>query len=447
MGEPPTDPAPVIGIVIARPSAAAVLHTPGPPPPARPIAPEERIVVIDVLRGFALLGILTVNMLLFSMPLSAEAAGIRLFPDWHDRAARWAVDLLATGKFYTLFSFLFGFGMLVQLARAQVRGDGFAALYGRRLLVLLAFGAAHILLLWFGDVLVCYAVLGFVLLMLRRCRRRTLIVCSLVFASLPPLMMSGCTAVIGWMQQNPEAAATLEREMVGTQNELQVDARREIDVYGRGGFAAILRQRVGDYLWTMLIEAFIMVPNILAMFLLGFLAGRDGALDWIAAHRARFRGLVVAAAILGLALNALWVVSMHGAGWTLPTWGLAGAFALAAVGAPALALAYAGTIVLAWDSPAWQRRLRPLAAMGRMALTNYLLQSLICTTIFYGYGFGMFGRVGNLPGLLLAITIWLAQIPLSNWWLARFRFGPAEWLWRTLTYGAAPPMRARPAQS
>ena len=114
------------------------------------------------------------------------------------------------------------------------------------------------------------------------------------------------------------------------------------------------------------------------------------------------------------------------------------------VGAPALSFFYASAILLLFQRTAWQRHLAPLAAVGRTALSNYLLQSVICTTIFYSYGFGLYGRIGQPAGVALTFLIFALQIPVSVWWLRHFRFGPVEWLWRTLTYGKLQPMRLEP---
>jgi len=180
--------------------------------------------------------------------------------------------------------------------------------------------------------------------------------------------------------------------------------------------------------------------SVLAIFLLGLYAGRRRIFHDISAHLPFIRRVQRWGLMIGLAGNAAFAVG--GSFEPSPTSVTQNVGRLClVVAAPAMMLFYASTIVLLTQRDIWRRRLAPLAAVGRTALSNYLLQSLICTTIFYGYGFAFFGKVRPSFGLLLTITIFLIQIPLSVWWLRRFQFGPIEWLWRSLTYWQRQPMR------
>jgi uncharacterized protein len=217
-------------------------------------------------------------------------------------------------------------------------------------------------------------------------------------------------------------------------------------VYSNGNFAQVTQQRVGDLLFMWLISLFI-APSIFAMFLLGSIFGRKGYIHNAAQHTRLFGNLLLWGGIVGLLGNAIYATFIMNSARTQPD--LLAVFAAygQAIGAPALMLAYMAAITLGMLNPTWQPRLQLLAPVGRMALTNYLLQSLICTTIFYGYGFGLFGKVSAAVSLALSLLIYLLQIPWSHWWMARFQFGPAEWLWRTLTYGRVQPLRLRADES
>ncbi len=160
-----------------------------------------------------------------------------------------------------------------------------------------------------------------------------------------------------------------------------------------------------------------------------------------AAHRRLFRKLLVVGLIVGLAGNALYATLIMSAARFEPSGSLALATVAQGIGAPLLSLAYISAICLLALRPAWQRILQVLAPVGQMALTNYLLESIIATLIFYGYGLGLFGQVGSALGLVLTVVIFLLLIPFSHWWMKRFRYGPAEWLWRSMTYLKRQPMR------
>jgi uncharacterized protein len=184
-----------------------------------------------------------------------------------------------------------------------------------------------------------------------------------------------------------------------------------------------------------------MAFNVLAMMLLGLYAGKRRIFEDIPGNLPLVRKVWLWGLILGLIGNGIYVYLGQQSSRAMPS--LTNLISLAGqtFGAPALALFYMTTLTLLAEGTAWRARLAPLANAGRMALTNYLLQSLICTLLFYGYGFGLYGKVGIAGGILLTAVIFAAQVALSSWWLGRFRFGPMEWLWRTLTYGKRQAMR------
>ncbi|KAA2285867.1 DUF418 domain-containing protein [Arenimonas fontis] len=407
-----------------------------------PVAAAERITVMDVLRGFALLGILLMNIEGMAGPLTASMTGVDPSLSGADRVADTLVYLLVQGKFYPLFSLLFGMGFAVMLARAQAREQPFFAIYLRRILALLAIGLVHALLIWAGDILVTYALAGFVLLLFFRRTPASRLIGWGVFWMLVPCVLNLLLGGLGSLVQlaPPEQAAEFQRQMQeqAATFAAQIEAQRL--AYGSGSFAEATAQRVAD-VGSML--AFILIYGwfILGLFLLGAWFVRSGAIarpgEWPRLYAA-LRRLALPA---GLAMT-LW------SWWLVPTMDFArldltASFAqvLQMLGGVLMALAYLAWIVRAVQAanpagwPSW------LAPAGRMALSNYLLQSLAMTLLFYHYGLGLFEQVPRAWQLPLATGFFLLQLGLSRWWLDRFRMGPVEWLWRAATYGSLPPMR------
>lgn len=407
--------------------------------PVMPIQPGERLVEVDILRGFAVFGILLVNMAYFSAPLAEAWLEMSSDRPLVDRLARWAIRTLAEGKFYTLFSFLFGLGMAIQMQRIADRGGRFVRLYVRRLLVLLAIGLAHALLLWFGDILTLYALVGFLLLLFRKRSLTTIVVWAVLAYTVPLVFTGGFTVAFKVGQLVPQGRSAIQEEMANWQDEVAQQAEECVVAY-RGSFGDALEQRLVDHGALLGVTAMYMMPNVFALFLLGLYVGRRRILYRLDYYARDLRWLVVCGLPLGLLCNVGYTASVEIGGLAGVTWVTLGGYALNWIGTPLLSFGYAAAIILLARRERWRRRMAPLAAVGRMALTNYLLQTIVCTTLFYGYGFGLFDKIGAAGGLLLTVVIYALQIPLSVWWLRTFRFGPLEWLWRSATYGVWQPM-------
>ncbi len=416
----------------------------GQPVPAAtrpgPIAPKQRIAIVDILRGFALFGILLVNMELFHGSYAAMIAGIDDAVTPLDQWANWLVAFFAEGKFYSIFALLFGLGLALQYERARAAGSRFAPRWLRRMAVLLLFGLVHAYLIWTGDILILYSLLGSLLLLWRNSKPRTLLVWALILL-LVPLVINGALFALVALG----SASLGEAEMAQLLNAQMDEYRRmaaEADlIYATGGYAAITMQRVSEMNLVYMTLPFI-APNVLAMMLLGLYAGKRRIFTDLPEHLPFIRKLWIWGLVIGLAGNFLYVYFGAQSTRTTPSLALMISLVGQTFGAPALAIFYMSSLVLLFQRPAWQRVLSPLAAVGRMALTNYLLQSIISTLLFYGYGFALYDDVNAASGVLLAIAIYALQIVFSNWWLRRFQFGPMEWLWRTLTYGRRQPMTA-----
>lgn len=418
--------------------------------PLQPVSAQERIQLIDVLRGFALFGVLLANMAWLSgdfIVMTRERAA-SLPTAAIDPYAKYLINFFVDMKANTIFAFLFGLGFSVQMMRAEGRGQRIAPVYARRLAVLLLLGLAHMLLLWYGDILHLYALMGFALLFFRRRSETTLLATGATLAVLPWavfLSLPWFVASVG----GPQAAAEIAAFEA---NRAQAFEPR-LAVFQHGGYFDVLREHLRFNLEEYFLSGFFLcfAFYVLGRFLLGLYVGRRRLLHDSAAHLPLFRRLLKWGLVVGVvgnaAFTALSVLEDRGAISMASGWMAAGQ-ALAAVGIPAMSCFYVSSIVLLFQRPAWQRRLLWLAPVGRMALTNYLTQTLFHLFIFYGYaGLGLIGRVGTSLCIPLSLAVFALQIVFSRWWLARYRFGPAEWLWRTLTYGRRQPMRLTSEQA
>jgi uncharacterized protein len=405
-----------------------------------PVPAQGRIATLDVLRGFALFGILTVNMLGFSWPVEMMMLRADFWDAPADVIADGAIQFLAEGKFYPLFAFLFGLGAALQMERAESLGAKFTGRFCRRLLVLLGFGLAHALLLWEGDILVWYALCGFLLLPFRPRQPKTVLIWAFICLLLPALFILMIWVLLVGLSLIPEFAKSIQEALTQEPEAYTWQLEESIRIFAQGSYAEIFAERFSNLLYMWMVGLFY-VPTFFAMFLVGLYVGKRRLLQNFVANAGRIRQVLLWGLIIGVPANLFYAAGMAITDMTDARFVWLLCHAVMIVGGPALSLAYAAAVVLLLQSEFWQRGLHCIATTGRMALSNYLLQSLICTTIFYSYGLGLFGSVGRATGLGLAILIYVVQVGISVWWLQRFQFGPMEWLWRTLTYGKRQPMR------
>jgi uncharacterized protein len=396
----------------------------------QPTAPRERLVTLDVLRGFALLGVLTGNIyeLYCGRWIRAAADHSRL-----DYAARFVVEVLVQSKAQTLLCFLFGFGFAAQLVRARRLAQPIVPLYVRRLVVLFGFGFLHVLIFW-GDVTWTYAVAGFALLLFLSSSNRTRLVWAAFLSFVPSMIMrfgrvnealmaplGGSRAHMAHFQTELAAAITAHSVWIAAGKQLVAAALFEV---------------------PMAIAYF---PWVVARFLVGFVAGTQG---WFANdgadHLRLFRRLLGVAAPVGVAAAGFLYLLHHGRiGWHEPakTWQVLVVAVAVELDYLGLAATYLATLMLLMQRPRARRVLALLAPVGRMPLTTYLCQSLVCTTIFYGWGFARAFTLRSSACVALALAIFALQVLVAQLWLRRFRFGPAEWVWRALVYRQRPKMR------
>jgi len=410
------------------------------PRSATPISPSERYEVIDIIRGFALFGVLLANMVGTAVDFALTDQQRQAMPTAGiDTVAAFFTAMLVEDKFYTIFSTLFGLGFAVQLSRASERGLNLLPTYTRRLIILFIIGALHAVLFWPGDVLHVYALLGFVLILFRYWGDRVVIAWTTGVA-----LLILCFPLLHWIMFNMgwEYPVFFGRALTdaekfqglahgGYLEVVKLNWAAQLEEYGTFAFR---RGFLGWYL------------SILWKFLLGFYIGRRMILQRAEQHLAVFRRLLPWALVIGLFGNAFMA-----AGEVYNLWRPDNLLARALLRSLhqawvfALSTGYVCILVLLHQRLRWRGVLGKLAPMGRMALTNYLSHTVCFVILFYGIGFGLLGKVGAGGCFVLSVAIFSAQISLSGWWLRHFRFGPVEWLWRSLTYWRLQPCWAREA--
>ena len=410
--------------------------SPAERPKAGPVAETARIDAIDVLRGVALLGILVINIQLFAMPQVAyfnpttygDLKGANLYV-WL------AGRMLADQKFMTIFSMLFGAGIVLMASRAEARGDARGVHY-RRMGWLLVIGLLHAHLLWPGDILFLYAVCGMLVYPLRNLPPRRLLALGATLLAVG----SACSVGTGLsLPYWPEEARAGFTTYVWQPTPEMIEA--ELAAY-RGSWLAQQPFRSGA---AFAFETALLITwglwRAAGLMLIGMALFKSEVFS--ARRSPRFYGALIAAAVLvGLPLQAYGLSLDFARGW--PIWSFLIGLQFNYWPSIAVSLGYVGLVMLACRNAALHRLTRPFAAVGRMALTNYLLQTVLCTTIFYGHGLGWFGSVDRLGQVGVVVGVWALQLVASPLWLRRFRFGPAEWAWRSLTYGNRPPMHRTP---
>lgn len=403
--------------------------------PLAPVVVGERIVSMDVIRGLALLGILISNMIHFCQPLGMNGWRGDLWMSSADRFADWIAMTFIEGKFYPIFSMLFGMGFAMQMRRAADRGFDFTDVYLRRLFVLMGFGLLHGILLWEGDVLLSYGMCGLLLLLFRGRKPLTLLIWAAVFILIPALLMLMIGMVLHLFSDHPEVQSAMNDFYAGDQETMEEMYR----VFLTGSYLDAVGYRLGEMIYMVFITMFF-APLYLGLFLIGMLAGQKGILSDVRKHKRLLIGIFAVCGVIGLATNYLgaW---LHMTGITRLDFGqMLMGYGVNSLFGPVLAFAYIAGIALFIQRWSWAKLFSPFAAVGRMALTNYLAQSLIATTIFYGYGFGFGGTVGRMGTIGISLVIFAAQIVFSICWLRFYRYGPMEWLWRSLAYGSRQPM-------
>lgn len=398
-----------------------------------PVPASERLDSLDTIRGLAVLGILLMNSIAFALPFAAYGNPLAFDPptglDWLVFAL---TELLADQKFLATFSMLYGAGICLMAARQQARGRRAFGLHLRRSWWLFLVGMVHAYGLWHGDILVTYAICGCLAFPLWRRSIRTLVIVGILWFSISSLLMS-----LGGLQLVNAPEQVLYEQ--GLTFPTAQETAQEIASYRSGWIEQMeLRAYQAFSLQTDGL-LFVLIWRATGLMLLGMALYKSGFLSalWTSHTYAR---LAVFSGIPGLALVAsgLWLNEWHG-------WDYVFSFFLGEQpnywGSVLMAIAYMSAVLWAQKQGLLSSLRKRLAAVGRMAFTNYLAQTVISTFVFYGHGLGLFATFSRTELLLYTLGVWTLQLILSPWWLDRFRFGPLEWLWRSLTYWKLQPFR------
>ncbi|MGB4844685.1 MAG: DUF418 domain-containing protein [Ferruginibacter sp.] len=409
-----------------------------------PVRTEERIVFMDVLRGFAILGIFIANLGTgFSWyNESAKLSGPWLLPD-ADHNMLFLHHMLLEGKFYSIFSLLFGWGIALQVQKGIDKGISALPTIRRRLCIMLLLGAVH-LLIWPGDIVFFYALLGFLLLPLRKLSDKALLITGCILILLPVLLYA---AKMYWQWLNAPAFALYDTGM-------------QVDNYLNGttseeGFMNLMRH--GDW-WSVFksdLSGFFFrygdlffqsrIPKVLGMFLVGYALGRSNFYKNIQQHKKTLYYTIAFGLVVGLPANYLLSQSMFLHSRDYYDLKINGFYRTVyyAIGVAPLAMAYVAMFMLWFQTGMGKKLSSFLAPVGKMAFSNYMLQSLIGNFVFLGAGLGYMEKVGPVYYTLFGVIIFAGQVILSTYWLKYFNYGPVEWIWRSATYKKWQPFRKK----
>lgn len=393
-----------------------------------PVKPSERYIILDALRGFALLGICLANYPEFSLytfqpadvAASMPSAGV-------DRIVRFLQYVFIDGKFYTLFSLLFGMGFSIIISHAEQKGDGAFRLFYRRMTVLLVIGFLHLMFIWSGDILMLYALMGMVLPLFRNVSNRKMLSWAVFFLVLP-VVVDTLTQIFGISLSAPAVEAQWYYcRKYGITEENFAYWLRDADSY-----AQVFQFLIQGAL--VRVQEFVdgnRYFKVLGLFLIGYYIGRQKMYADLSSHRHLLRRVSVIGFSVGIPLSVVYAWSAVG-GHPL---GNAAHSLFYAVSVYPLGFAYMSSLCLLYLRSSRSAVWRALAAPGRMALTNYICQSALGMFLFYGIGFGLGAGVGLSQTELIALTVFILQTFLSRLWLHYCLFGPLEWIWRMLNYG------------
>ncbi|MDF7774628.1 DUF418 domain-containing protein [Sphingomonas sp. AOB5] len=414
-------------------------------------APIARLQSLDTVRGVAVMGILLLNIVAFGMPIAAYfnprayggAEGI-------DLAVYLTNFVLFDGKMRGLFSFLFGASILLVIERAEAKGESPARVHYMRMIWLLLFGLAHLWLVWFGDILGHYALVGMIAFFCRRMRPSRLIVLGVLLLVVQLLVMAMLPVGIHFLQiaaaGEGKDAAEAAKNLAGFNRTFGIptaaEIAKELAIY-RGNYAGIVAERLRENPLGPLAQTMFVGFETLAYMLFGMAGLKSGLLrgEWT---RAGYRKALWLGFGIGIPAYAALAAYQLNADFSLFSVVL-GSMTLTSIFRPFMIVGWASLIILlARPGGALTSR---IAATGRMAFTNYLTTSLICTTFFYGYGLGWFGYLGRAQLYLVVFAVWTLMLLWSKPWLAHFRYGPLEWLWRSLSRLSFQPIRGAAAAS
>lgn len=405
-----------------------------------PIFQLERVDILDILRGFALLGIGIANYAVFSLYIYQSPATQKAFSTSAiDKWLQYITTALVEGKFYSLFSLLFGIGFSIILTRRQKQGNGLILFY-RRLFVLLCFGLAHCFLLWDGDILFFYAITGMLLPLFRNCSDRVLLI--LVITLLVSPLVFDLIKVVTNGQWNI-AKPILAKAEATDKNYGILPANYSTWLIAHNSYSDLLKWNHSGFLWGWQLRLDSnRVLKVLAMFILGYYVGRKGIYLQLQQYKSLLKKIQSWGFFIGIPAGVAMVYFKYDNIQLPQTGGLLDTLSYTLNVVP-LSLAYTSTIALLWLHNRSLSIFRILSPAGRMGFTNYLMQSLFSVFFFYGIGLGFGGSMGPAFYLPIIFAFYCFQLLYSNWWMRYFNYGPFEWIWRQLTYWEKLPLRKK----
>ncbi|PID95175.1 MAG: hypothetical protein CSA95_01080 [Bacteroidetes bacterium] len=383
--------------------------------------PNERIEQIDILRGFALLGVLLVNALGYNASFFDFGGFYSTFTDPLNSSVYHFITNYGADKFIGLFSFLFGVSFSIMYLKNRYSETEFATFYVRRLLVLMIFGIIHITFFWAGDILFTYSLMGIILLSSRKLPSRLLLFMSIFTYFLPIIYI----ALNVSFPSLPDALSSTS----------SITMPEVLDTYANGAYIDVFKLRLHEYFSFRYINLIYYVPKIISLFLFGYLFHKHQFFEKIKQSKNRYLILSIILLFVGIVLNT-YTLEIAGRLVNMETSPYATAIYMLIfeVTNVVLILSYILIILTLTKNKFFRYMLNPLKYIGRMTLTNYLMYSIIFTTIMYAYGFGQFGSFEPWQLLIFSILFFIVQIAVCKTWLQHFRFGPFEWLWRRFTY-------------
>ncbi|WP_226037692.1 DUF418 domain-containing protein [Aquibacillus saliphilus] len=376
-----------------------------------PLTESSRLQWIDAARGLAILGIFMVNAPAFNAPFFLYGGEDEFWTSSLDQSVQVIIDIFFQASFYTLFSFLFGFGMQIIINKLIDKQMDVRILLFRRLTILIGFGFIHAFFIWHGDILLSYGIIGLLLLLFINTTNRTLLYWAFGLLLIPVLIYT-------WLLY-------MVKDQLNTYNLGAVN--QAFTNYGQGTIVDIWQQNYQDWIYANGFIGFIFLAfGLLPLFLLGMLIARKKWLHNVNQHASILKRLWLVTLLIFIVFKA--GPHLYGN----PAWF---SYAQDSVGGSASALFYLVSITLAFQKGLLAKLLLPFIYVGRMSLTNYLSQSIICFILFYSVGFGLYGKISPIGSVGIVLVIFSLQVVLSKEWIKRYRFGPMEWVWRRLMYG------------
>ncbi|HIW12985.1 MAG TPA: DUF418 domain-containing protein [Candidatus Salinicoccus stercoripullorum] len=392
-----------------------------------PVGQSERVHEIDAVRGFALLGILMMNIMAFAGPAIEEqftGGKSDIYTEGANSSVIMFINIFVTSNFYTMFSFLFGLGFYIFLSRAEKKPGHVSLLFMRRMMMLLVLGLFHAIFIWYGDILTVYAVTGIILLIFYKLEPIVNLTVSIVILLLGTVFTVAMSLLLFAAGSDLGGAGAYDPGF------------NMVSSFQEGGYIDILNVNISVFS-IMTSSNITMMPLVLAMFLLGLFTGQKRIFENLPAHR---KLLIWTAAVGVGAGTPVKVLVGYGLTYMMddPAWSVLTMLAYTA-GGPLMSLGYIALFILIVMK--FKTVTKLLQPVGQMALTNYIMQSVLMTGLFYGLN--LFNRVDAIWFIPIVLAVFIIQMVLSHFWMRIFRFGPLEWIWRTVTYGRLMPLRKK----